>query len=219
MKKLALGLFGIAMIFNGSANALAETDTKEEYLPIPELNQTIAPKITDDNSSIFDDVRLHAGAAFIDSFQDFKIAPGIRQRGAVSGAQLNFGVDLFDTHWIVEGDLVNIPQTAVGDTRLSTNGFELRLLYETAILEGVTVHAAAGVASRNYDIITAARTDGSVSSGEQTFSSGATVLAAGIDYWVSGQMSAGIEFDNHLPMASGDDPSSIDIAVRLNGHF
>lgn len=203
----------------GSANPPStDGEADEKYLPIPELSGETQTKVEDD-SSIFDDVRLHAGAAFIDSFQSYTIGKGIRQSGALGGIDLNFGVDLFSEHWIVEGDLVNLPQTVIGDTKVSSNGFELRLVYETPILEAVTVHGSAGVASRNYDIVTSARPDGSVVAGEKTFASGATVLGAGIDYWLSGQFSAGVQFDDHMPMASGDDPSSLDMSIRLNGHF
>jgi len=220
MKRNGIRILGVVFMLLSleyRANALAD-DSKDEYLPIPELNYQNPAKQTDDYS-IFDEVRLHAGAAFINSFQDFMIAPGVRERGGVKGVQINFGVDLFSTNWMIEGDLVNIPETAIGDTRISSNGFELRMVYETPLIEALTVHADLGVASRGYNIKTSARPDGSVANGQQSFSSGATVLAAGLDYWVSGQISCGLEFANHLPMANGDDPSSLDLAVRVNGHF
>ena len=203
----------------GGANVLAEDQGKEEYLPIPELSYPTQKKAVDDDYSIFDDVRLHAGAAFINSFQDYLIAPGVRERGGVRGVQINFGVDLFSEHWIVEGDLVSIPQSPIDDTTISENGFELRLNYETPILEGVTVHAGAGVASRNYNITTSARPAGGVTAGSSSFSSGASVIEGGADYWVSGQLSAGLELGTHIPMANGTDPSSVDLAIRVNGHF
>jgi opacity protein-like surface antigen len=191
------------------------------YLPQKTKIKIQKPKTEslDESDSVFDEVRIHAGAAFVNSFQDYVIAPGIRERGGIKGFDLNFGVDLFSEHWQAEGHLVNFPETGVSDTRISSNGFELRLIYDTAIFEGITVHGGAGVANRSYTIKTSTRPDHSVLRGENSFSSGASVLTAGLDYWPNGQISAGLELSNHLPMASGDDPTSMDLAIKVNGHF
>ena len=187
----------------------------EEYVPIPELT-TQKPV---DDESVFDDVRLHGDISFLNSYQDIQIAQGIRERGGLKGFALGFGVDLFSQHWIAEGVLVNFPESQLGDARVSSNGFELRLLYDAAIYEGVTLHGGVGVASRNYNVKTANRPDNSVKAGENSFASGATVLVGGIQYWPNAQISAGLELSNHMPLATGDDPSSVDLAIKLGGHF
>jgi hypothetical protein len=198
-----------------SGGVAPDGDDSSQYAPIPEL-QTQKPV---DDYSIFDDVRIHIGVAMINSFQDIPLAAGVRSSATAHGVELNLGVDMFSPHWIVEGVLDSLPETAAGDARFSTNGFELRALYDTAIFEAVTVHLGLGVANRNYNIKTAARADGSVKASDTTFQSGATVLAAGIDYWPNANVSAGVEVTDHAPMASGDDPSSLDMAVKVTGHF
>src|SRR5947209_4504950 len=85
---------------------------------------------TYDDHSIFDDVRLHAGVAFMNSFQDVLTSSGVRERGGLKGFDLNFGADLFSEHWIAEGHLISYPEALLSSSRVAANGFELRLLYD-----------------------------------------------------------------------------------------
>ena len=113
----------------------------------------------------------------------------------------------------VPGIFVHFYQiTVMSKSSLSSNTFELRVLYEKPIFYGVTVHGGVGLANRFYNIKSKGVPD-------RSFYSGATALVAGVDYWPSGDVSAGVEVTNHLPLASGDDPSSLDFGIKLSGHF
>ena len=192
-----------------AAKSLAAEEEQERYTPIPELNYH-PPKDTE-NTSIFDEVRLHAGAAFLNSYQNVPIGQGQRATGGIRGMEFNFGVDLFNPKWILQGALFSLPQQNINGAQVSSNGFELSCLYETEIFEQVTMHGGLGIESRNYGIKS--------NLGDHSMASGAWVLATGVDYWPTTFISTGLEVAGHLPMASGDDPSSIDLGVRLNGHF
>jgi hypothetical protein len=198
---------GFASVSDSSTSS--EGGSEEHYAPIPELNY-VAPKAVN-NSSMFDEVRLHAGAAFIDSFQNIGIGNGQRVSGGVQGAEVNFGADLFSQNWILEGALFSIPQTTLGTAQISSNGFELRLVYETAIFEGVTIRGDLGIADRNYGVKS--------SNGDNSLTSGATVVGFGMDYWPVAYLSLGLGISDHIAMSNGDDPSSIDLAIKVNGHF
>jgi opacity protein-like surface antigen len=201
-----------------SFKAYSSTESEEISLP-DSVRRSIASQSVDDTSA-FDECRIHGGVSLINSFQDYSIAAGIRERGGIRGFDLNLGIDLFSPHWIAEGEIIALPESQINDTRLSSNGFELRMLYDTNIIESVTVHGGVGIASRSYHIKTLARADLSgVQAGERSFASGATVLVGGADYWPSQEISIGIEVSNHIPMANGDDPTSIDMGIKLNGHF
>src|SRR6185369_3601298 len=78
---------------------------------------------THDDTSIFDDVRLHAGVEFLNSFQDVLTSPGVRERGGIKVFDLNFGVDLFSVNWIAEGHLISYPEAPLTTSRISSNGF------------------------------------------------------------------------------------------------
>jgi hypothetical protein len=207
--KFATSLY-LTLVFLGSfpANTLA-AEAEEEYAPIPELNYTPPKKAKSD--SMFDDVRLHAGAAYISSFQDVPVGGGNRARGGLRGAQFNFGIDLFSQYWILQGNLFSLPQTTFDQAQVSENGFELRQVFETSILESVTFHGGLGIEDRNYSIKS--------QNGDNSMSSGAWVSTAGVDYWPAPFISSGIELSAHLPLANGDDPSSYDLGVRVSGHF
>jgi hypothetical protein len=120
-------------------------------------------------------------------------------------------MDIFSQHWILQGVLFTLPQATISQAQIGTNGFELRPVYETNIAEQVTFHGGLGIESRNYSIHS--------SYGDNSMSSGAWVIASGIDYWPAEFISAGVELAGHLPLANSDDPSSVDIGVRLGGHF
>lgn len=176
-------------------------------------------KVTKDEPSLFEENRLHVGAALVHSFQDYQIAPGTRERGGLRGFELSLGLDLFSQNWIAQAIVSNFPDTAISDTNLATNGFELRLIYERPILYGVTLHGGFGLGNRFYNIKTRQRPNSNISNKTQTFQSGATTFAFGADYWPAGEVSAGVEISTRLPMASGDDPSSVDFGIKLSGHF
>jgi hypothetical protein len=195
----------IAITGLNSANSLA---AEEEYTPIPELNYNPPTKVTKD--SVFDDVRLHAGAAYVSSYQDVPLGGGLRARGGMSGAQFNFGVDLFSQYFILQGNLFSLPQTTFNQAQVSENGFELRFVFETNVAEAVTFHAGLGIEDRNYTIKSL--------NGDNSHSSGAWVVATGFDYWPAVFLSTGIELSAHTPLAT-DDPSSYDLGVRVSGHF
>jgi hypothetical protein len=202
---LIFSLVFITLSFSGAKSLAAE----EEYAPIPELNYN--PPKEKDTSSMFDDVRLHAGAAFLNSYQNVPLNQTQRAEGGMRGVQFNFGVDLFNPKWILQGALFSLPQATLGNAQVSSNGFELSLLYEASIYEQVTMHGGLGIESRNYGIRSGF--------GDNSMSSGASVLVTGLDYWPATFVSAGLEVSGHLPLANGDDPSSIDLGIKLNGHF
>jgi len=206
LSPLVLILILASLTFTAGTKSLA---SEEEYAPIPELNYH-PPKDTN-NPSIFDEVRLHAGAAFLNSYQNVPIGQGQRVQGGMRGIQFNFGIDLFNPKWILQGALFSLPQATLGNAQISSNGFELSLLYETSIYEEVTLHGGLGIESRNYGIRSPL--------GDDSMASGASVLVTGLDYWPAPFISAGLELSGHLPLASGDDPSSVDLGIRLNGHF
>lgn len=174
--------------------------------------------LSQEEASIFDETRIHLGVSLIQSMQDYLIAPGVRERGGLRGFQLALGLDFFSPQWIVEGIIMNFPQNSISDTDVALTGFELRVNYEKPIFYGITVHGGAGVANRVYNVKTQNR-EGIVVQSDRSFTSGASVLALGLTYWPSGEVSAGVEVTNHLPMARGDDPSSVDLSFKLTGHF
>jgi hypothetical protein len=173
----------------------------------------------DDGTSIFDEVRLHGGVALVHSYQDFLAGPGIRERGGTRGVEINFGADIFSENWIAEGSVYTFPESQISDVRLATNGFELRVKYEFAIFDGVTLHGGSGLGNRYYTIKTPNRADGSLKAGETSFQSAASVWFAGVDYWPNADFSVGFELAHTPPMASGEDPISTQFAVRASGHF
>jgi hypothetical protein len=203
----SLGLIIFTLLSHSAISLAAEEE--EVYTPIPELNYTPPKKVK--SESVFDDIRLHAGAAYVSSFQDVPLGGGQRARGGMRGAQFNFGVDLFSQYWILQGNLFSLPQTTFDQAQVSENGFELRQIFETPIMDAVTFHVGLGIEDRNYTIRS--------SQGDNSMASGAWVIATGFDYWPAPFISSGVELSAHLPLANGDDPSSYDLGVRLSGHF
>lgn len=171
------------------------------------------------SDSTFDDVRIHLGASLLQSYQTFSIAPGYQAQGGIRGFQLGLGIDLFSPHWIAQGLLINYPTAGIEDTTLSSNAFELRLIYDYPILLGVTLHGGMGIGNRYYNIKTQSRIGTSVMDGESSFNSGAVSLVAGVEYWPTGEISGGIDLSHHMPMASSSEPSSFDLAIQISGHF
>lgn len=206
---LRVTLIVLALPFLASAAVQREA---EEYPVISEITRPI-----EDESSILDDVRLHGGLTFISSFQEFALTESRRERGGVRGFALNFGIDLFSPRWIAQGVLVSYPESTVGEAKISSNGFELRLLYDAPIREAVTVYFGGGLANRAFNI--KANQTSEHQAVDRSFQSGATVLAAGLEYWPSGSLSAGLELSNHIPMANAEEPSSVDLGIKLSGHF
>ncbi len=197
-----------------SVTVTALASTEDDYTPT-----TRASINREDETSIFDETRIHGGVALLQSYQDFMIAPGMRERGGIRGFELSLGVDLFSQNWIAEGVVMSFPEASIADTTMSANAFELRMLYEKPIFYGVTVKGGVGLGSRSYNLKTKARVGTNIIDTDKSFSSGATVFVLGLEYWPSGEVSAGVEVSNHLPMASGDDPSSVDLGIKLSGHF
>jgi hypothetical protein len=215
--------FIFSMIFSVSffsqAKVFAFTESEDISLP-DELKRSALHVDSNDDASAFDDCRIHGGASFINSFQDFAVSPGVRDRGGIRGLELNLGIDMFTPRVIAEGVLLYFPEAQIEDAHLSSNAFELRMLYDNHLFDGVTFHLGAGISSRTYNVkIKPSTLITSPSNSDHSFSSGATALVSGLDYWPSPDVSVGVELTNHLPLANGDDPSSVDLGIKLNGHF
>lgn len=181
----------------------------------PELSR----KKQTDPLSIFDDVRLHGGISFLSSLQEMQINSDNRIRGGVRGFGITFGVDLFSRNWIAEGVLVNFPESPIDNYRVSSNGFELRLLYSLEMTRNFTATFGPGMASRNFRIIRSGPGLDGIIPPEKTFQSGSTVLTAGAHYWPGQEISIGLEAANYMPMAGAEDPSALDLGVNISGHF
>jgi hypothetical protein len=161
--------------------------------------------------STFDEVRIHLGVSLLQSYQTLTVSPGHEIEGGIRGFQLGLGIDLFSPHWIAQGLLVNYPTASIEDSTLSSSAFELRLLYDYPVLVGVTLHGGAGIGNRFYSVKSPVN--------EGSFNSGAVSFVAGVEYWPTGEISGGIDLSHHMPMASGQDPSSYDLAIQISGHF
>ncbi len=209
MKRLILILFFVPTLVQavGSTSSFSNDIDLDVYDPTV---STRAPKSDDHEFAMFDEVRIHTGITYVSSFQEL-INRGSRERGGTRGISLHFGIDLFSENWIAEGVLVSFPEADWGAAKVASNGFELRLAYEEALLKAVTGKLGAGVASRVFSVKTASE--------ERTFNSGASVFFGGLDYWASGMLSIGVELSHHMAMSSAEDPTSFDLGVRLNGHF
>jgi hypothetical protein len=193
------------LILSASLPSLAATDYSDSF-------ESQTRTTYEERGNIFDETRFHGGVALIQSFQDLQIAPGQRERGGIRGFEINVGVDLFSQNWIAQGVLTFFPESNINNTTLTSNSFELQVLYEKPVLYGVTLHGGVGLANRFYNL----RTKGIA---DRSFYSGATAFTVGADYWPSGEVSVGVEVSNHLPIANGDDPSSMDFGIKLTGHF
>lgn len=167
-------------------------------------------------ASWIDDLRVHGGVSYVSSYVDFRNPAGERSQGAMRGVSFNVGIDLFSKYWIAEGVLINYPQSSLNNSQISSNGFSLRLLYETPLVKKLTLRAGAGIANRGINI---KAKPGSTPFLDHSYTSGATALFAGVDYWASDMISAGVELGHHMPMENNDHPTSFDLAVRLGGHF
>jgi opacity protein-like surface antigen len=216
MARKPLVLISLICLLTTSAFAAGYSNMDEDlYIP-QTTKKTLHP---DHEDSVFDDVRLHAGVAYLTSFQDVPTGNGTRERGGLNGFDLNFGIDLFSPNWIAEGHVMNFPEASIGSSRVSSNGFELRILYDTPIAEGLTVHGGAGIASRSFNIKTTTVSNNLTRRFDKNIQAGATSLVGGLDYWPSGQLSIGAEVSNHFPMTSDQDPNTMELAIKLNGHF
>ncbi len=200
-----------------TASSYGDSSYVDEFQAPAKIKTSKKSALFDD--STFDEIRIHLGVSLLQSYQKFNIAPGVQAEGGIRGFQLGLGVDLFSPHWIAQGLLTNYPTSGIEDTTISSNAFELRLIYDYPIMVGVTVHGGAGIGNRYYNIKTQARTGTNVDDGQSSFNSGAFGLVVGAEYWPTGEISGGIEFSHHTPMASSTDPTSYDLGIQISGHF
>lgn len=176
------------------------------------LNELSAKKksVIRNQTSSFDDVRLHAGIGYVNSFSNISTNNKNFNRHA-NGIQLSLGMDLFSSNWYSEGVFRNYGITSFGTEELSLKEFDLKVGYKD-LLEGIwSFTVSAGLSNRFLRF----------SDPSQNINVSATtpslVTSAGFLAQVHRNISLGAEVNGRTSMISQTaDRNSFDFAFRIN---
>ncbi len=167
-------------------------------------------KIQTKNMSSFDDITIHAGIGYINSFTQlsYEGSQFIRYQ---NGIQLAMGVDLFSPFWYAEGVFRNFGVTEYQQEELSLREFDLKIGFKNQLRGPIYLNIGTGLANRylNY----------SDQSKQIKFNSSSPnwIVTAGIYGQLFKMMSLGIELGaKNAVIPRTYDKGSFDFTLRLN---
>lgn len=176
------------------------------------LNELSAKKktIVKTQTSSFDDVRLHAGIGYVNSFMNIATNKKNFNRHA-SGIQLSMGMDLFSPNWYAEGVFRNYGLTSSGNEELTMRELDLKLGY-TNVLESIWSYSlSSGLSNRFMKFQDATR---NIDVNDTTPS---LIISTGFHAQVHKNLSLGAEVSARSAVISRTaDKNSFDFAFRLN---
>lgn len=192
--------------------AASSNDSGYEEVSYDDLLTEISAKqkrVTLDKTSSLDDVRLHAGLGYVNSFSNLS-ANGKNYSRHANGIQLSLGMDLFSPEWYSEGIFRNYGTTTSGSEDLSIRDLEIKIGY-TNKLEGVWNYSLSTGLSNRFLKFSDPTNNVNVDETTPSF-----VISAGFAAQVHKRLSLGAEMSAHTPMINKSvDKNSIDIAFRL----
>ncbi|WP_415064025.1 hypothetical protein [Bdellovibrio sp.] len=176
------------------------------------LNELSAKKknLTQKQSSSFDEVRLHAGIGYVNSFTNIAAEKQNFNRHA-NGIQLSLGMDLFSPNWYSEGVFRNYGLTSSGSEEMTLREFDLKLGY-TNKLESIWAYSiSSGLSNRFLKFSDPTR---NINVDDTTPS---LVVSTGFMAQVHKNLSLGAEVSARTAVVNRTaDKNSFDFAFRLN---
>lgn len=128
---------GVAIPTSVLASSTSDKNKNVEYeeLSYDDLLQKLSSKTkntTAQSFSAFDDISIHAGVGYINSFADIKTNDGTLRRHQ-NGMQLAIGMDLFSPNWYSEAGFKNFGVTTGTTDEISLKAIELKMGYRNQI--------------------------------------------------------------------------------------
>lgn len=154
MKKYFAIFLLIASWTKAQTTFAAALDENYREVSYEDLLQEINSKkvnIVRDQRNPFDNIMVHAGLGYVNSYSNFRTASGNLDRYQ-NGIQLSVGVDLFSEHWFGEGAFRNFGLTKTGNEELYTKEIDLKAGYQDKLQDLWNWTASAGLATRYVTI-------------------------------------------------------------------
>lgn len=167
-------------------------------------------KIQAKSFSSFDDITIHAGIGYINSFTQLSYE-GSQFVRYQNGIQLAMGVDLFSPFWYAEGVFRNFGVTEYQQEELSLREFDLKLGFKNQLRGPIYLNIGTGLANRYLNF--------SDSSKQIKFNSSSPnwIITAGIYGQLFKMLSLGVELGaKNAVIPKTYDKGSFDFTLRLS---
>lgn len=207
-------LFLSALFITSTSSATYETEDEIGFETIvSELSQNQnTTRIQRPSGDLLNDVKIHSGVGFTQSFIRVDSSSNGELRGFHRGVQATLGIDLFSRNWFAEGAIRSFGETDVEESRVRLREFDLKVAYRSNSESLFGYRAGIGLAARNLKLIE----NGS----EQSFSTPASIALLGIDANISRKLSIGTEVSYRAALVSESaDRSAFDFAFKVDAHF
>lgn len=159
--------------------------------------------------SSFDDVRLHAGIGYANSFTNISTQNENFSRHA-SGIQLSVGMDLFSANWYSEGVFRNYGLTSSGSEEFTLREVDLKIGYTNNLQSIWSYSLSSGLSNRFLRFSDSSR---GISVDDTTPS---LVISSGMTAQLHKNLSIGAEIGARSALVNRTaDKNSVDFALRL----
>ena len=204
---VAFGFFSAPTLVQAAASSADYEEVSYDDL----LNELSAKKknFVKKEQSSFDDVRLHAGIGYTNSFTNISTKEDNITRHA-NGIQLSVGMDLFSSNWYSEGVFRNYGLTSSGSEEFSLRELDLKIGYTNKIDSLWSYSLSSGLSNRFLRYSDSAR---GISIDDTTPS---LAISSGLNAQLHKNLSIGAELGARSALINRTaDKSSLDFAIRL----
>ncbi|MCM2282891.1 MAG: porin family protein [Bdellovibrionaceae bacterium] len=166
---------------------------------------------TSTTTNPFDSVLMHGGVGLASTFSSIPYQ-GQRIQLHQQGFQAALGIDLFSEHWLAEGTARSFGNAEYNQVNVGLKEFDLKVYYRDRIGSKLGVRAGAGLSAR-YLTVKSGKS-------ETVYSTPASVLGLGLEYFLGRSVSLGAEVSARNTLIDETiDRSAIDGTLRVDTHF
>lgn len=203
-------LIAFVLLLTQQTNVQAADYNEVTYDDLLSELKSKTTKIQTKNSSSFDDITIHAGIGYINSFTQlsYEGSQFIRYQ---NGIQLAMGVDLFSPFWYAEGVFRNFGVTEYQQEELSLREFDLKMGFKNQLRGPLYLNIGTGLANRYLNYHDQNKNI------KFNSSSPNWIVTAGLYGQLFKMMSLGVELGaKNAVIPKTYDKGSFDFTIRLN---
>lgn len=185
---------------------------EEEEIGYDTLVKELSTQYSDEGGDLLSSVQIHLGAAATTSMFVVQPKSGSTIYASQRAVQASLGIDLFSSHWVAEGSFYNFIERQYENYQVRLKAFDFKVLYKNRIDGSLGYRLGGGLAVRYLSLQGLA--------GEETFTTPFSVLAGGLETYITRGFSLGIEVAARNTLTyETPDQSALDLTLRFDGHF
>lgn len=205
-----------SILFSWSSSQASEESEGLSYESIVSKYDSESRVKAESTRDALDDVKIHFGAGFKQTFFSMKHRYGQMSQISQNGFGLVLGIDLFSANWLAEGSFLNYGSQHYELADITMKEFNLRVIYHDKFAPHLGYRFGGGLGARYIN----EKYSGPQGGYEQDHAIPSALFSLGPDFFFNEKVSVGVEIAARAPLVDEtEQQTEFDAGIRFEGHF